>query len=194
MTERGQYAKGVARREEILRVALELFSTDGYRGTSLREVARRVGMSLPGLIHHFDSKEQLLIEILRARDIADYPVSSAAGDDLAGLIRIMQHNRTVPGLVELYLTMAAASADESHPAREFFRERIPGVVRGIAEAIRERQRAGEVAADLDPDHLSRVMVALADGMQVQWILDSEIDMSQDIARAWEMLTARPGSL
>ena len=52
----GGYARGRATREEILDVAMQLFGEVGYRTASLREVASRVGISHPGLLHHFASK------------------------------------------------------------------------------------------------------------------------------------------
>ena len=45
MAGKGSYAKGVAKREEILRTALEVFAKQGYRGTSLRELAEAVNLS-----------------------------------------------------------------------------------------------------------------------------------------------------
>ncbi|HEY5230670.1 MAG TPA: helix-turn-helix domain-containing protein, partial [Galbitalea sp.] len=59
MAGKGSYAKGVAKREEILRTALEVFARQGYRGTSLRELADAVNLSQAGLLHYFDSKEEL---------------------------------------------------------------------------------------------------------------------------------------
>ena len=50
MSPRGPYAKGVAKREEILGVALDLFARDGYDKTSFREVARATGLSQAGLL------------------------------------------------------------------------------------------------------------------------------------------------
>lgn len=189
MAARGSYAKGVARREEILRVALAVFAREGYRGTSLREVAREVGVSLPGLMHYFESKEHLFAAILRERDAADYEAFAAddARDAVDGLIAVMRHNRDVPGLVELYLTMAAAAGDPAHPARAFFEEHIDGVRRSLVEVIEARQERGEVPPELDAEHLARVVVAIADGLQVQWSLDPTIDMASDLERAWELL-------
>ena len=52
-------------------MAARLFAATGYRGTSLADVAQAAGLSNAGLLHHFPSKEQLLIEVLRRRDEAD---------------------------------------------------------------------------------------------------------------------------
>ncbi|WP_245822959.1 TetR/AcrR family transcriptional regulator [Brachybacterium avium] len=49
-----------SRREEILDAAAALFAERGYHGASLRDISRRVGISHPGMLHHFASKEALL--------------------------------------------------------------------------------------------------------------------------------------
>ncbi|RUR01896.1 TetR/AcrR family transcriptional regulator [Labedella endophytica] len=187
MAERGSYAKGVARREEILTAALDVFSREGYRGTSLREVAKQVGVSLPGLMHYFESKEHLLTAILQKRDEVDGETYPTEGDFLDGLVAIMRHNRDVPGLVQLFITLAAAAEDPSHPAHPFFVDRYALVLPALADSIRERQAAGTARADLDPEHISRVIVALADGIQIQWALDRSVDMAGDIERLWSLL-------
>src|SRR5262245_10972114 len=47
-------------RQEILDAALELFSDKGYFGTSMREIARAVGVRESAIYHHFVNKEALL--------------------------------------------------------------------------------------------------------------------------------------
>ena len=49
-------ARGERTREVILEEATLLFSTYGYRGTSLRDISERVGISHPGMLHHFSRK------------------------------------------------------------------------------------------------------------------------------------------
>ncbi len=54
-----------SRRDEILRVAAELFSERGFEATSIREIADAAGI-LPGsLYHHFASKEEMLHDLLK---------------------------------------------------------------------------------------------------------------------------------
>lgn len=63
-TNRGKTARGGdSRRRELLEAAARLFSTRGYEGTSIRDIAAIVGM-LPGSIYyHFKSKEELLVAV-----------------------------------------------------------------------------------------------------------------------------------
>lgn len=51
-------------RAEILQVALELFSVQGYDGVPLSEIAERMGFSKAALYYHFKSKEQLAAALL----------------------------------------------------------------------------------------------------------------------------------
>src|SRR5438874_1255211 len=62
------YAKGVERRQEILDRALEVFAERGVDGTSLRAIGEAIGVSHAALRHYFDSREALLVEVLRERD------------------------------------------------------------------------------------------------------------------------------
>jgi len=190
MSERGSYAKGVAKREEILRTALEVFSREGYRGTSLREVARASGLSLPGLMHYFDSKEDLLAAILQKRDEIDSVTYLAHDNALSALVAIMRHNAEVPGLVQLYATLSAAASNPEHPAHGFFVERYTDMRSQFADDIRHRQESGTLPVSLDADKLAATMIALADGIQVQWMLDPSIDMGDHIDFLWSTLTAQ----
>lgn len=187
MSARGSYAKGIERREEILTAALDVFSQKGYRGTSLRDVAKAVGVSLAGVMHYFDSKEHLLTEILRRRDGRDVADVAHEGDDISRLIQVMRHNRDVPGLVQLHLTLAAAAEDPEHPAHRHFRERIAHLHGGLVAAIRDRQAAGTARADRDPELIARLLIAAADGIQVQWTVDRSVDMAADLDALWEII-------
>ncbi|MDV3297268.1 MAG: TetR/AcrR family transcriptional regulator, partial [Brachybacterium paraconglomeratum] len=56
----GATAAEPSRREMILDAASALFAERGYDGASLRDISRRVGISHPGMLHHFSSKDVLL--------------------------------------------------------------------------------------------------------------------------------------
>ncbi len=54
---------GVSTRERILDVALDLFTDQGFDGTSMREIAERLHMSKPAIYYHFTSKEEILMAL-----------------------------------------------------------------------------------------------------------------------------------
>lgn len=68
----------------ILESALRLFSEQGYRGTSIREIAEAAGLSTGNLYHHFPDKETLFRTLLdqywAAIDSADFPFNKALAE------------------------------------------------------------------------------------------------------------------
>ena len=62
---RGTYAKGVARRQEILDRAIEVFAQRGGSRTSLRAIAQEVGVTHAALTHYFGSLDELLVAVYR---------------------------------------------------------------------------------------------------------------------------------
>lgn len=58
---------GSETRAEILRVALELFTSQGFEGTSIRDIAEALGVTKSSLYYHFASKEAILRSLLEDR-------------------------------------------------------------------------------------------------------------------------------
>src|SRR4051795_12252312 len=175
------YAKGRERREEIVEAAMALFAARGYRGTTIAQVAERVGMSDAGLLHHFPSKEHLLLAVLAHREERDIERMRSARADSAtqldALIELCRRNAANPHIVQLFTVIAAESLDDTHPGHDAFvqryRERRHGAARGLARA----QADGHLAADVDIDKLAAQILAMYDGLQLQWLRDpDEVDM------------------
>jgi len=190
MPKKGSYAKGIAKREEILTTALDVFAAKGYRRASLREIAESVGLSQAGLLHHFSSKEELFAEVLRKRDEVDVTGAGSAADgtDAFGLlVDVVRHNSQVPGLVQLYATISAEAADDGHPGHAYFVERYRAFIGQLEDHVRSEQAAGHLDADLDPRQIARLGIAVADGMQVQWMLDGTADMAETVEYFWSLV-------
>ncbi|WES63054.1 helix-turn-helix domain containing protein [Microbacter sp. GSS18] len=182
----------MAKREEILERSLEVIAREGYRGASVKELADAVGLSQAGLLHYFDSKEELFTEVLRKRDEQD---SRSFGSDRPedptalrdGFVAVIRHNADVPGLVQLYSRLAVDAADPTHPAHRYFLQRSDGLRTGFAEALAAMQREGRLTSAVEPDTLARIIVAVADGLQLQWMQDSTIDMAAHIEALFQAL-------
>ena len=168
------------RREQILVVATEMFGNAGFRGVSLADIAARVGISQPGLIHHFRSKEELLIATLERRDAeSSGHIEEAFRDSSAidALLSLCRYNMANPDSVRLYSVESAESLEPGHPAHEFFRSRYSRVRETVAGRVRRDQEQGLLPADVDPFEFAAGVIALMDGLQVQWLLDPSFDMS-----------------
>jgi AcrR family transcriptional regulator len=185
---RGPYAKGIARREQILHEALLAYSESDSSGPSLRSIAARVGLSERGLLHYFASRDELFISILERRDSSDRQ-SSGDNPSLEALAEVQAHSAETPGLVRLFLEMAAAAPDPAHYGHEFF----TGRYRRLRELVSRRFRsiAGEsktpIPSEDDAAFVARVLIAASDGLQVQWLLDPSIDMRADLVRLARVL-------
>ena len=176
---RGSYAKGQAKRQEIVDAALVVFGRSGYHSGSLREIAKSVNLTAPGLLHHFSGKEELFTEVLRQRDAR---VQAASGDvaesTLLDQIRnVVAYNQTTRGLTSLYTIVSAEATDTEHPAHAEFARRYAVTAASTREVLADAQRDGLIRADIDVTHASHLISAVMDGLQQQWLLDESLDMA-----------------
>ncbi|MFE8013928.1 TetR/AcrR family transcriptional regulator [Streptomyces antibioticus] len=188
---RGPYRKGLERRKQILRAALEVFSEHGERGSSLKEIADRVGMSQAGVLHYFNSREELLLAVLAERDALDTESAADAASPGEAVARTVAHNALQPGLVDLFVTLSAAASDPDHPAHAFFTQRYAELSARIEDGLGTAQRQGQVRPDVAPRHMARMLLALSDGLQLQWLLDPGVDMAETIDAFNRMCLAGP---
>ncbi|MDP4502492.1 TetR/AcrR family transcriptional regulator [Nonomuraea turcica] len=183
----GPYEKGRAKRREILDAALELIAVNGYGNTSVQQIADAANLTKAGLLYHFGSKENLLTEVLRRRDERDVAAFTNSGAAEPRITRIVRHNSEVPGLVELYSALVQEGVDPEHPAHDFFSERFRRVTGNVRADIGHAVDAGELRQGLDAEMLSRILIAVADGLQQQWQYDRSIDMAAHLDYLWSLL-------
>jgi AcrR family transcriptional regulator len=48
----------------VLRAAIDVFVEKGYHGATVRQIAQRAGLSVPGIYHHYATKQDMLVRIL----------------------------------------------------------------------------------------------------------------------------------
>lgn len=182
------------RREQILQVATEMFGNAGFRGVSLADIATRVGISQPGLIHHFRSKEELLIAALERRDAESSGHMEETFRDSSvvdAVLSLCRHNMANPESMRLYSVESAESLEPDHPAHPFFLGRYARVRETVADRVRRDQRLGQFPADVDPLEFATGVIALMDGLQVQWLLDQSFDMAAVLATYLDRFRKEP---
>ncbi|MFB7633026.1 TetR family transcriptional regulator [Streptomyces sp. NPDC056149] len=172
----GREAQRAERRAAILEAAMALIAERGYRRTSLAAVAERAGLTQQGLLHHFPTKELLLVGVLEARDRWDTTAAASGSWRTDTLAQLVDYNATRPGIVQAYTVLSADSVTEDHPARDFFEARFRAVRESLTAALRA-EFGDTLPGGLTPDRAAPLLVAVLDGLQLQWLLDPErIDM------------------
>ncbi|MER6955125.1 MULTISPECIES: TetR/AcrR family transcriptional regulator [unclassified Streptomyces] len=162
------------RRAEIVRAALEVIAERGYRGASLAAVAERVGLTQQGLLHHFPTKDALLVAVLQERDQWDAVPDTRWRVDL--LVSLVEYNAMRPAIIQTFSALLGESVTEGHPAREYFTERYTRV-RATMAAVLRAGYGDRLPNGLTPERTAPLLVAVMDGLQYQWLLDPEsVDM------------------
>lgn len=168
--DRNRQQRGERRRQQILDAAVELFASNGYRGTGLAALAQRVGMTDTGLLYYFGTKERLLREVVSERDRADR-LDPPAALTLDGLRDLGRHNVETATLTRLYVVLGAESVDAADPLHDFFVQRYETGRAFVRTILRAEIDAGTVSADVDVDEVALEVIAVLMGLEIQWLTD-----------------------
>lgn len=185
---RGPYQKSARIQADIVDKAIDAFAVNGFTGTSMREIAIAVGMTQQGLRHHFPSKEALLEAVLQRRDDTSVEHYTSLGLSALDTLRaVVQDNIGRPGLVRLTAVLAAEATNADHPAHEFFQEHFAAARKVFAQLVRRGQKAGEIRDDISATELATMLVAMFEGLQIQWLADPDFDLVKSFESALRVL-------
>lgn len=132
------------RKQAILRAAGVHFGLHGFRGTSLREIARDAGVSLTLLNHHFGCKSAVLAGVIDAhRTVLDdfaaalrrVKNTAATRDIVRAWVRVGFETAARPDGESLLRLVARLLDDPSEPAGRLVRERLDEAARVFIEAL-----------------------------------------------------------
>ena len=185
----------IRRRQDIISAGLATFGSKGFKAGSLADVAEQVGITQAGVLHYFGTKDQLLLEVLNHRDQSQVEKLEGkhmpAGLDLfRHLIATARSNAARPGIVQAYAVLSAESVTDDHPAREFFTFRYNHLRREVREALELVCDRDDPPAPSAIDDAAASILAVMDGLQVQWLLDpSRVDLARATAFAIEAILA-----
>jgi AcrR family transcriptional regulator len=167
-------AKGEDRKQRILAVAQRLLTRNGWRNTTLAQIAGEAGVSPAGLLHHFESKEQLLHAVLDARDADD----DAHGDLISEIAAVADRFYRSPELVGTYSVLLAENVDPDAPLHDRLVARYEGAIDIITELIRRGQRAGQFRMDIDVTVKAVQILAFITGMETTWLINPSIPLAE----------------
>jgi AcrR family transcriptional regulator len=165
----GVNRRGVIRREALIEAAMQLWATTGWRGTGITVVAERAGITPSGLLHHFGTKENFLLEVIGRLDLQEIERHRALGmpqslDLFRRLPDMVRNYRDSPGLWRLHHTLQAENLDPDSPAHDYYVARHAYLRKRWVAAIRDGQDSGEIRPDVDPDLVAIQLLAFLQGM------------------------------
>lgn len=172
-------AKGEDRRQRILSVAERLLARNGWRNTSLAQIAKEAGVTPAGLLHHFESKEQLLNAVLDARDADDeIHADYRSGDLVTELSRVPERFDRAPELVGTFTVLLVENIAPDAPLHDRLLKRYRDAVEIITAIVTRGQETGQYRADLDAAAKAVEILAFINGMETLWLLDPTIQLAE----------------
>jgi len=179
------------RRRQIIDVTTRLIAERGFWGLSMQDVADGCGLTVPGLLHHVGSKDGLLLAVLDYRDEQDARALVAELGDAATVTpreicaALVRRNAGQPEIVRLFAVLEAESLTPDHPAHDYFEARQRRTLEGLTAALKEHTA--------EPEAVAVRIVALMDGLQIQWLRNpGEVDLVAQWEAAAAMLFADAG--
>ncbi|MGW3346181.1 TetR/AcrR family transcriptional regulator [Nonomuraea rubra] len=178
---RGPYAKTAAVRRRVLEACVDAFGETGFYGATMKDIAKRAGISHTGLLHHFPRKEDLLLGVLALRDergtefLQSAKVLDPQADPveiLDGMIAVIVDNELQPGLMELHCVVSGEATSGDHPAHAYYADRYRNLRRFYAETFTALAERG-LPPSIDPETLATMTVSLINGLQAQWLFDRD---------------------
>ena len=175
--------RAAATRQRIIDAARALFVSDGYRATSLRDIATAASVSHPGLLGHFASKDDLLAEVVagfeaeneRAFDL----IAAASGSGELIFADVARRNARTPGYLELFAALTGEASAPGHPAHERMRERYARLRQLSSEVLEDAALHGTIDADRVVAEETTRHMAGWDGLQlVSQYLPDRVDVVQ----------------
>ncbi|OBI40718.1 TetR family transcriptional regulator [Mycobacterium kyorinense] len=171
-------AKGEDRKQRILKVAQRLLTRNGWRNTTLAQIAGEAGVSPAGLLHHFESKDQLLHAVVDVRDADDDAHADRAGDLIAEIAAVADRFYRSPELVGTYTVLLAENMDPEAPLHDRLVRRYQDAVEIVTALIRRGQETGQFRMDMDVAVKAVQILAFITGMETTWLLDPSIPLTE----------------
>ncbi len=185
-------------RDKILFAALKLFAAHGYKGTSMNDIAKEVGISKPGIYHHFPNKETLLEMVV---DLSFFPYleklidllndeaetqvnrlqgefSFAAEDFLMWNKKLVDHD-----LERLTFDLLTFEAIAQNPKLEKrYNDYQEQYFAASVAVIEEGRKRGEMDADVNCTDSAHALIAMLEGTYIICVDRQELDKNETFAK------------
>ncbi|WP_416425149.1 helix-turn-helix domain-containing protein [Pseudomonas sp. App30] len=145
------------RKQAISQAAVALFASQGYQDTTIEQIAREAGVSVPTVFKYFGSKQEIVLEMLNQEDPSSLSETCERMLDFADPLDALCHLEQMlidHALKELPASiwrevLPAILSGGSNTFSERYREMNERLLAEISGLLRKLQAAGKLRADLD---------------------------------------------
>lgn len=153
----------------------------GHPRVSLQMIADEVGISQPAIHHHFPSRDELFVELLRYRDT--HAIEVVEPDAIDALLRAASNSAKSRHLAALFTHYASSASDEQHPAHPYFLERQGLMLHHFTLGVQARAARAQLPPDFDARRAATLLLTLSDGLLTRWLIDADVDMRFELEHA-----------
>jgi len=182
--------------DQIADAAVQLFARHGYRGTTIAQIARKVGLTDAGVLYHYPTKADLFWAVVDMfEDLQrDRVLALLAPGGLIAIRNLAQWGPIIeerPDLLALQVVLGAAAVSEGSEIRPYYQQRYDGLRAGITGLLAQAVETGEVRTDVDGTFEATAFLAFLDGLRLQYLYsDGAISLSDNLFTYVNELVAR----
>jgi AcrR family transcriptional regulator len=182
-----------ASREEFLSAALEVFSTKGYHSASVDDIAAKAGRSKGGFYHHFESKEQIYLELVDREYLSalkKIEQNIEHGDSIESVIMnlvtsiepFLTCKQRMRGAMDLY-----SQAMQNPEAAKVLKVMMDRQVEGFGNLIKRALKATKLEMPFDASEIVEDMIFAGRGMIMTCVVADEVERIPDLLRlSWRI--------
>ena len=187
--------KTAIRREQILKVVLNLIATRGAQALSMAAVARRVGVVPSALYRHFKSKDEILdaaIEQFQQMVLHHFKtVVDSTPQSLEQLRRLLMRQVGMIRENEILALPRIVFSEDLYVSRPQRKSKVYAMVSAhlsrLSDLVRRGQARGEIRSDLDPVTAARMFLALIQSAAILWFVsDGKFDVTKNAEKSWKV--------
>lgn len=184
------------RREAVLQAALDVIVERGLANTRMSDIAERVGMSAGNILYYFESKDDLLMELLRRSDdlllrqaLGEFERLPSYADRLRRLTELARPTGpSDPGWI-VWLEVWSLSPHDQRIGQGHAEldRRWVGM---LADLVRSGQEAGEFSDEVDPVDFAVRYGAMMDGLAIKVVAGIDGMDAERLLAACNAMAAR----
>lgn len=182
-----------------LQAALQVFARHGYHGASIRTIAETAGLSVPGLYHHYKSKQAILAAVVDAAMDEMLAHTGAAAED-AGDSPTVRFENIVEGLARFHMSrrdQAFVASTEMRSMEPDVRARHISQRDGQQKMLEDAIRAGVDSGDFNCEHpvdAARAISSLCVSIASWYRPDGPMSADDVVARHLEFARGIAGAM